>query len=209
MGNRHEEEFGVDTSTPMTGVKDRPRMQHLGQYSPIPEIQPLRSLIRSAQLDPCCAISSPAVPVAKTRDILAQLQSDVHTLKMASLIRSSPERRNVPVSHRPVRFTNTAVPWFNGDACWYQHQQVFDAITKSNRWDDERAALQLFAHLEGDALNVALLEPGAQWATRNTHLSDHYSSPGRLEIYRWKFMTAARRDEEDPSMFVAFRGFGS
>ena len=74
---------------------------------------------------------------------------------MASPTRSSPEMITVPVSHRPVRFTNTAVPRFNGDTCWYQHQQVFDAIAKSNGWDDETAALQVFAHLEGDALNVA------------------------------------------------------
>ena len=65
------------------------------------------------------------------------------------------------VSHRPVRFTSAAVPMFNGDTCWYQHHQVFDAIAKSNGWDYETAALQLFAHLEGDALNVALLVPEA------------------------------------------------
>ena len=40
---------------------------------------------------------------------------------------------------------------------------MFDTIAKWNGWDDEMAALQLFAHLEGDALNVALLIPEDQW----------------------------------------------
>ena len=47
------------------------------------------------------------------------------------------------------RFTNTAVPKFDGDGCWQQHLQFFNAIAKSNGWADETAALQLFAHLEG------------------------------------------------------------
>ena len=64
----------------------------------------------------------------------------------------------VPASCRLGRFTNMAVPRFDRTVCWKQHQQVFNnAIAKSNGWDDETAALQLFAHLEGEALNVALL----------------------------------------------------
>ena len=56
---------------------------------------------------------------------------------------------------------------FSGDTCWDQHRQVFDAIVKSNGWDDDTAALQLLAHLEGDALSVALLVPEKQRATRS------------------------------------------
>ena len=36
---------------------------------------------------------------------------------------------------------------------------MFDAIVQSNGWDDATTALQLLSHLEGDALNVALLVP--------------------------------------------------
>ena len=36
---------------------------------------------------------------------------------------------------------------------------MFDAIVLSNGWDDATASLQLLSHLEGDALNVALLVP--------------------------------------------------
>ena len=50
------------------------------------------------------------------------------------------------------RFTNTeALPVFSGAECFQQ------AIVKSNGWSEETAALQLFAHLKGEALNVALL----------------------------------------------------
>ena len=83
-------------------------------------------------------------------------------LKMASPARPSPGPGTQLVQHRSVRFTNTLVPRFNGDTCWDQHKQVFDAIVKSNGWDNETAALQLLAHLEGDALKVALLVP-APW----------------------------------------------
>ena len=49
------------------------------------------------------------------------------------------------------RFTNTAVPRFDGSGCWIQHLQIFRAIVKSNGWTDGTAALQLFAHLGGGA----------------------------------------------------------
>ena len=58
-----------------------------------------------------------------------------------------------------MRFTNTAVPRFDGGGCWQQHLQIVQAIVKSNGWMDGMAALQLFAHLDGEALNVALLMP--------------------------------------------------
>ena len=59
------------------------------------------------------------------------------------------------MKHR--RFTNTALPVFSGAECWFQHFHIVQAIMKSNVWPEETAALQLFAHLKGEALNVALL----------------------------------------------------
>ena len=47
------------------------------------------------------------------------------------------------------RFTNTAVPRFDGGRCWQQHLQIFRAIMKSNGWTNRTAVLQLFAHLGG------------------------------------------------------------
>ena len=78
-------------------------------------------------------------------------------------------------SERGGRFTNMAVPRFNGDSCWQQHLQIIKAIVRSNGWTDEMAALQLFAHLNGDALNVALLMPEgerANWERLSQGLSD-------------------------------------
>ena len=39
---------------------------------------------------------------------------------------------------------------------------MYEAIVISNGWDDLTAALQLLAHLDGEALNVALLVPEDQ-----------------------------------------------
>ena len=58
---------------------------------------------------------------------------------------------------RPRIFTNTAVPRFDGKRCWEQHLVVFQAIAKSNGWSSDAAALQLVVHLDGEALQVALL----------------------------------------------------
>ena len=58
---------------------------------------------------------------------------------------------------------------------------------KSNGWTDETAALQLFAHLNGEALKVALLMPEGERAN-----SDYYNSPGRLAVFRRQFESATR-----------------
>ena len=58
-----------------------------------------------------------------------------------------------------MTFTSTKIPKFAGVTSWEQYRQVFNAIIQSNGWDDATAALQLLSHLEGDALNVALLVP--------------------------------------------------
>ena len=70
-----------------------------------------------------------------------------------------------------------------------------DAIVRSNGWDDATLTLQLLSHLEGDALNVALLVPEVQRTTRIglvRALTDHYGSPGRLADYRHQFEKTAR-----------------
>ena len=67
-----------------------------------------------------------------------------------------PDGKNIKAEGR---FTNMAVPRFNGGGCWQQHLQIVQAIAKSNGWMDQTAVLQLFAHLDGETLNVALLMP--------------------------------------------------
>ena len=54
---------------------------------------------------------------------------------------------------------------------------MFRAITKSNWWSLDTAALQLFAHLDGEALQVALLMPDRireRWEDLVDELSAYY-----------------------------------
>ena len=67
------------------------------------------------------------------------------------------------------------------------------------------AALQLLAHLDGEALNVALLVPEGQRRRPGVlleTLSAHYTSPGRLAIYRRQFEQMTRPPGEDPAAFA-------
>ena len=75
----------------------------------------------------------------------------------------------------------------------------------SNGWDDVTAALQLLSHLDGDALNVALLVPESQRVLSGvlmTSLSEHYGSPGWVAEYKHQFMRAFCRPGDDPSVFA-------
>ena len=97
---------------------------------------------------------------------------------------------------RGRRFTNTAIPRFNGTGCWQQHILIVQAIVRSNGWSLMTSALQLFAHLDGEALNVALLMPVKQrerWKDLVDGLSDYYNSPGRLAVVQRRFESASRR----------------
>ena len=65
--------------------------------------------------------------------------------------------------------------------------------------------MQLFSHLEGDALNVAHLVPLARRLSRSglvAALTDHYGSPGRLAEYRRQLERATRTVGEDPAIFA-------
>ena len=78
---------------------------------------------------------------------------------------------------------------------------MFDAIVQSNGWDDATVTLQLLSHLEGDTLNVALLVPEMNRATRAglfRALTEHYGSPGGLADYRRQFERTTRQEGEDP-----------
>ena len=76
---------------------------------------------------------------------------------------------------------------------------------RSNGWDNDTAALQLFSHLEGDALNVAHLVPLARRLSRSRlvdALTAHYGSPGRLANYMRQFEQTTRTIVEDPAIFA-------
>ena len=82
---------------------------------------------------------------------------------------------------------------------------MFEAIVSSNGWDGVTAALQLVSHLEGDALNVALLVPAPLRVLSGVlldALTEHYCSPGRLADYRRQFERVSRMPGDDPSVFA-------
>ena len=75
----------------------------------------------------------------------------------------------------------------------------------SNGWDEMTAALQLIAHLDGEALNVALLVPEGQRRRPGVlleTLSAHYTSPGRLARHRRQFEQMTRPPGEEPAAFA-------
>ena len=115
------------------------------------------------------------------------------------------------------KFTNTALPVFSGAEGWYQHIHIVQIIVKSNGWPDETAALQLFVHLKGEELNVAILltkEERESWTGLVDGLAAYYQSPGRLAGLRRRFESAFRQPGLDPATFatdlgmLAIQGFG-
>ena len=131
---------------------------------------------------------------------MVQLQQDIEDYRTELRL----NRTQTPaISTRPMKrsgFTSTPVHRFSGKSNWEQYRQVFEAIVRSNGWDDITAALQLLSHLDGDALNVALLVPESQRVLPGLlvkSLSDHYSSPVRLAEYKRQVKRAFRRPGDD------------
>ena len=150
-------------------------------------------------------------------DTVARLQRDLAEIRAESRQLRTPEVPPVVPTPRQAAFTTTKVPRFAGTTSWEQYRQVLDAIVLSNGWDDATAALQLLSHLEGDALNVALLVPVSRRTSRTglvNALSAHYGSPGRLADHRRQFEKTTRSAGEDPSIFaialetLAVKAFG-
>ena len=107
------------------------------------------------------------------------------------------------------KFTNTALPIFSGTEGWYQHIHIVQAIVKSNGWPDETAALQLFVHLKGEALNVALLlakKEQESWTGLVDGLAAYYQSPGRLAGLRRRLENTPRQPGLDPATFATDLG---
>ena len=154
-------------------------------------------------------------------DIVAQLQQDLWRISGLNL--GNYGCRGIHLLCRPIGRLRLRQPKYHsleerpGTTSWEQYRQVFDAMVLSNGWDDATAALQLLSHLEGDALNVALLVP----VSRRTSITDlvdalsaHYGSPGRLADNRRQFEKTTRSAGEDPSIFaialetLAIKAFG-
>ena len=147
-----------------------------------PKIFPEDSL-RDSGLDNQKYIGSPVDMLVNT---VARMQKDIATLREENRLLRSPAIPQVVQAPRRAAFTTTKVPRFDGTTSWEQYRQVFDAIVRSNGWDNDTAALQLFSHLEGDTLNVAHLVPLSRRLSLSglvDALTAHYGSPGRLADY--------------------------
>ena len=123
-------------------------------------------------------------------DMVARLQLDLDEMRAESRCHRTPGGRNSSSHPRQVTFTSTKVPKFDGVTSSEQYQQVFDAIVQSNGWDDATAALQLLSHLEGDALNVALLVLESKRALETLAIKafGDMGQTARLRIIRDRFV---------------------
>ena len=156
-------------------------------------------------------------PVDILVDTVARMQQDLSRLQDENRLLRTPAVPQVVQAPRRAAFTSTKVPQFDGTTSWEQYRQVFDAIVRSNGWDNDTAALQLFSHLEGDALNVAHLVPLSRRLSRSglvDTLTAYYGSSGRLADYRREFEKMTRTVGEDPAIFatsletLAVKAFG-
>ena len=144
-------------------------------------------------------------PSRKLEDAVARLQKDI--AEYPKELRHSGVKGPASLSQTMRRsgFTSTPVPRYLGKSSWEQYRHVFEAIACSNGWDDVTVALQLLTHLDGDALNVALLIPEPQQVLSVVlmkSLSEHYGSPGRLAEYKRQFRGVFRHLDDDPSVFA-------
>ena len=156
-------------------------------------------------------------PVDMLVDTMSCIQKEMAIIREEKrLLRTSATSQVIQVPRRAA-LTTTKVPRFDGTTSWEQYHQVFEAIVRSNGWDNDTAALQLLSHLEGDALNVAHLVPLTRRLSRSglvDALTAHYGSPGRLADYRRQFEKTTRTVGEDPAIFataletLAVKAFG-
>ena len=156
-------------------------------------------------------------PVDMLVDTVTNIQKEMAILHEENRLLRTPATSQVVQVPRRAALTTTRVPLFDGTNSWEQYHQVFEAIVRSNGWDGDTAALQLFSHLEGDALNVAHLIPLTRRLSRSglvDALTAHYGSPGRLADYRRQFEKTTRTVGEDPAIFataletLAVKAFG-
>ena len=142
------------------------------------------------------------LPGSTLEQRVLKLQKDLEEVKAESrYLRANRSATPVGTPNRP-RFTSTPVPRYAGGSNWDQYREVFEAIVCSNGWDEVTASLQLVAHLDGEALNVALLVPESQHILPSVllkTLSAHYASPGRLAKYKRQFERMTRPPGDDPA----------
>ena len=142
------------------------------------------------------------LPRSTLEQRLLRLQKDLEEAKVESRYLRANRSANPVGSPNRRRFTSTPVPRYAGGSNRDHYREVFQAIVCSNGWDEVTASLQLVAHLDGEALNVALLVPESQRKLPGVllkTLSAHYTSPGRLAKYKRQFERMTRPPGDDPA----------
>ena len=138
-------------------------------------------------------------------DSVARLQKDIQEYQRELRYSGVKGPASSSQTTRLSGFTSTPALRYSGKSSWEQYRQVFEAIACSNGWDDVTVAIQLHTHLDGDALNVAILVPESQWVLSGVlmkSLSEHYGSPGRLAECERQFRMAFHRPGDYPSVFA-------
>ena len=128
-------------------------------------------------------------------DTVSRIQKDIAVLRYGTRLLRTQATSQVVQAGSGRRSRQRNVPRFDGTTSWEQYHRVFEAIVRSNGWDNDTAALQLFSRLEGDTLNVAHLVPLARRLSRSglvDALTADYGSPGRLADYRRQFERTTR-----------------
>ena len=197
--------------------RDTPRMRALFGLGCSNSVSPVSEVVEAQTGWPIEDPEGARSPGVDLADAVACLQKEVEDFRSECGYVCSEKSVIPPQPSSWAWCTSTTVPIFAGKTSWDQHRQVVEAIVSSNEWDGVTAALQLLSHLEGDALNVALLVPAPRRVLPGglvEALTEHYSSPGRLADYRRRFEKAFREPGSDPSVFVveletlAMRAFG-
>ena len=114
-------------------------------------------------------------PIETLVNTVSHMQRDLAILRDENRALITPATSQVIQAPRRAALTTTKVPRFDGTTSWEQYHQVFEAIVRSNGWENDTAALQLFSHLEGDALNVAHLLP----------LEGQFVTQGKVQLLRY------------------------
>ena len=72
-----------------------------------------------------------------------EMQKDLVMLRDENRVLTTPATPRVIRAPRRAALTTTEVPRFDGTTSWEQYHQVFEAIVRSNGWDNDMAAVQL------------------------------------------------------------------
>ena len=74
-------------------------------------------------------------------DTVSCMQKDMAILREENHVLRTPATSQAIQSPRQAALTTTKVPRFDGTTSWEQYHQVFEAIVRSNGWDNDTAAL--------------------------------------------------------------------